>query len=51
MSSGQTFDKKMKRFIPLILTVSAVFIPMMFTHSCANTTEAPTGGAKDTIPP
>ncbi|MCQ2153217.1 MAG: Ig-like domain-containing protein [Bacteroidales bacterium] len=24
---------------------------MTFTHSCANTTQAPTGGPKDTIPP
>lgn len=25
--------------------------PTFFMHSCANTTQAPTGGAKDTIPP
>ena len=24
---------------------------MMFSHSCANTTKAPSGGPKDTIPP
>lgn len=41
----------MKRFLPLILTVCIILVPMMFTHSCANTTEAPTGGRKDTIPP
>lgn len=41
----------MKRFLPLILALAAVFVPMMFTHSCANTTQAPSGGAKDTIPP
>ena len=50
MSSAQTFDA-MKRFIPLCLAVLAVFVPMMFTHSCANTTQSPTGGDKDTIPP
>ncbi len=41
----------MKRFLPLILALAAVFVPMMFTHSCANTTQAPSGGDKDTIPP
>ena len=41
----------MKKFLPLILTLSVIFIPMMFTHSCANTTQAPSGGDKDTIPP
>lgn len=41
----------MKRFLPLILALAAIFVPMMFTHSCANTTQAPSGGAKDTIPP
>jgi len=41
----------MKRFLPLILALLAVFVPMMFTHSCANTTQSPTGGDKDTIPP
>lgn len=25
--------------------------PLMISHSCANTTQAPTGGKKDTIPP
>lgn len=41
----------MKRFLPLIIAIAAVFGPMMFVHSCANTTEAPSGGKKDTIPP
>lgn len=41
----------MKKYYPLILIVGIIFIPMMFFHSCANTTEAPTGGKKDTIPP
>ena len=39
-----------KRFLPLIIS-AAVFLPMIFIHSCANTTQAPTGGDKDTIPP
>lgn len=39
-----------KRFLPLIIS-AIVFVPMLFVHSCANTTQAPTGGDKDTIPP
>lgn len=39
-----------KRFLPLIVA-AAVFLPMLFIHSCANTKQAPTGGDKDTIPP
>ena len=31
--------------------VALVLGSMMFSHSCANTTQAPTGGDKDTIPP
>lgn len=38
------------RLVP-VLAAAAIFIPMMFSHSCANTTQAPTGGPKDTIPP
>jgi len=41
----------MKKFLPLILLLAAVLFPMMFVHSCANTTEAPSGGEKDSIPP
>ena len=41
----------MKRFLPLAIVIAAVFGPLMFVHSCANTTQSPTGGAKDTIPP
>lgn len=41
---------KIKRFIPLIIA-AAVFLPMIFVNSCANTKQAPTGGLKDTIPP
>lgn len=40
----------MKRIIP-ILAALLVLIPLFFMHSCANTTQAPTGGKKDTIPP
>lgn len=41
----------MKRsIIPLILSLLAI-APAFFMHSCANTTQAPTGGDKDTIPP
>ena len=39
-----------KRYLPLIVS-AAIFLPMIFIHSCANTTQAPTGGIKDTIPP
>ena len=41
---------RMKRFIPL-LAAAAMLLPVFFTGGCANTTEAPTGGVKDTIPP
>ena len=42
----------MKRFLPLLLTLAALLLPVMLTtHSCANTTQAPSGGDKDTIPP
>lgn len=41
---------KIKRYIPEIIA-ALVFLPMLFVHSCANTTQSPTGGAKDTIPP
>ena len=39
-----------KRYIP-VLIAAVVFLPMLFTHSCANTTQSPSGGDKDTIPP
>ena len=41
---------KLKRFIPLLIS-AAIFVPMLFVHSCANTTQAPTGGLKDTLTP
>ena len=40
----------MKRFLPLFLLVAACLLPLFFP-SCANTTQAPSGGKKDTIPP
>ena len=40
----------MKRFLPLLIIVGACLLPLFFP-SCANTTQAPTGGKKDTIPP
>ncbi len=40
----------MKRYIPEIVA-AAIFLPMLFVHSCANTTQSPTGGDKDTLPP
>jgi len=39
-----------KRLLPVIVS-AVIFLPMIFIHSCANTKQAPTGGAKDTIPP
>ena len=42
--------KFLSRYFP-ILPVLLVLIPAFFSHSCANTTEAPSGGPKDTIPP
>ena len=41
---------KLKKLIPVFVS-AAVFLPIIFVHSCANTTQAPTGGLKDTIPP
>ena len=40
----------MKKYIPLIIALSVLLIPV-FMPSCANTTQAPSGGDKDTIPP
>ena len=42
--------KILTRFFPAI-PVAIVLGSMLFSHSCANTTQAPTGGVKDTIPP
>ncbi len=40
----------MKRFLPLLIIVCGILAPL-FAPSCANTTQAPSGGKKDTIPP
>ena len=40
----------LRLLIPLV-PVSLVLAAMMFPSSCANTTSAPSGGPKDTIPP
>ena len=40
----------MKRFLPLFILVAGCLLPLFFP-SCANTTQAPSGGKKDTIPP
>ena len=42
--------KRLSKFIPLI-PAALVLGAMMFPSGCANTTQAPTGGPKDTIPP
>ena len=34
-----------------IIPVAFILISTLFSHSCANTTQAPSGGVKDTIPP
>ena len=44
------FKKLLSKYFP-ILPVSLVLGQMLFSPSCANTTQAPTGGKKDTIPP
>ena len=41
---------KLKSLLPLI-PATLVLASLMFPSSCANTTQAPTGGPKDTIPP
>ncbi|MCQ2178120.1 MAG: Ig-like domain-containing protein [Bacteroidales bacterium] len=40
----------MKKLLPAIIC-AAIFGPLLFIHSCANTTQSPSGGPKDTIPP
>ena len=39
-----------RKYIPLFIALMLVS-PLAFVHGCANTTEAPSGGKKDTIPP
>ena len=51
---GPIYDEIMKKFLKRyfpIIPVLFVLVPMMFSHSCANTTQAPTGGKKDTLAP
>ena len=43
-------SKVTDKWFPLI-PVLLVLIPTLTVHSCANTTQAPTGGQKDSIPP
>lgn len=43
-------NRFIKKYFPLF-PVAAVLGAMIFSHGCANTTQAPTGGPKDTIPP
>ena len=40
----------LSRLVPA-LPVALVLGSMLFSHACANTTQAPTGGKKDSIPP
>lgn len=42
--------KFLQRYFPAI-PVLLLLGPMFFSHSCANTTQAPTGGKKDTLAP
>ena len=42
--------KKRTPLILLLLAVCAILLPLLLP-SCANTTKAPSGGKKDTIPP
>ena len=41
---------KLSYLLPAV-PVAFILGSMLFSHSCANTTQAPTGGPKDTIPP
>ncbi|MBR1871875.1 MAG: Ig-like domain-containing protein [Bacteroidales bacterium] len=44
------FKKLVSKYLPAV-PVALVLGQMFFSPSCANTTQAPTGGKKDTIPP
>ncbi len=44
------YKRLLTRLVPAV-PVAIVLGSMVFSHSCANTTQAPSGGAKDTIPP
>lgn len=41
---------KLRNLTPFLIAVAAL-VPTFFMHSCANTTQSPSGGPKDTIPP
>ena len=43
--------KKILSYLIPALPVTIILATMIFSHSCANTTTPPSGGAKDTIPP
>ena len=43
--------KKLISYLIPAVPVAVILISMIFSHSCANTTTPPSGGAKDTIPP
>jgi len=42
--------ESISKWLPL-LSAALLLSPVFFAHSCANTTTAPSGGDKDTIPP
>jgi len=41
---------KAKSLIPIVIS-AAILASLIFSHSCANTTQSPTGGPKDSLPP
>ena len=43
--------KKILSYLVPAVPVTIILATMIFSHSCANTTTPPSGGAKDTIPP
>ena len=42
---------KIIKYLPLLVPLGLLAGSVLLSHSCANTTQAPTGGLKDTIPP
>ncbi len=44
-------NRKLKTNLLPALAVASVLFAAVFSHSCANTTQGPSGGLKDTIPP
>lgn len=47
----KTFLKRYLSFLPLVLAIAALAVSLLLPSSCANTTESPGGGPKDSIPP